>query len=80
MRGREGRRIRLRAKRLPSHWAVSEEDLEDFLEALTRDRMGTLSSSAVQPSSIRSKAAERADQELKKLGFQPRHMREHVDK
>src|SRR4051794_33170559 len=32
--------LKLKAKRFPGHWAVSEEDFNDFVEILTTDRCG----------------------------------------
>jgi hypothetical protein len=34
----DGRRLKLRATRLPGSWRVCRGDLEQFLDALTRDR------------------------------------------
>jgi hypothetical protein len=36
--GRDGDRIKLRAKRLPGRWVVTDEAVAEFIEALTKDR------------------------------------------
>jgi hypothetical protein len=37
---RGGRRLKLRAKRLPGYWVASDEDVAAFIDAITQDRMG----------------------------------------
>jgi len=38
VRGREGEHIRLKAKRLPGRWVVTDEAVAEFIDALTKDR------------------------------------------
>ena len=38
VRGRDGQVIRLRATRLPGRWVVTDAAVDEFLDALTRDR------------------------------------------
>ena len=38
VRDRDGDRIKLRAKRLPGRWVVTDEAVAEFIESLTKDR------------------------------------------
>jgi hypothetical protein len=85
VRGRDGNRIKLEAKRLPGRWIVSENALSEFVEAVTHDRSGpaTLEQptkprsgfSTVGPSAGPPKEDERIEQELVAQGFGPTRAR-----
>jgi hypothetical protein len=66
--GRDGKPIRLSGKRLPGCWVVEEGALEEFIAALTSDRVGT-AGPAVPPDPCSHEAAERAGRELAKRGI-----------
>jgi hypothetical protein len=73
---RDGRRLRLKADRLPGRWIITPESVDEFIAALTADRSGTPMSAppAYDPARARTlaasrRAAERAGRELDKYGI-----------
>jgi hypothetical protein len=64
----DGRRLRLRATRLPGSWRVYREDLEQFLAALTQDRQRDDAAPAQRAAPIPQRLA-RLRAELAESGF-----------
>jgi hypothetical protein len=66
-----GRRLKLRAVRFPGGWRTTDAWVEEFLSAITADRMGD---DATLPETIRTPAKRRrelarVDRDLSKAGF-----------
>jgi hypothetical protein len=70
-RASDGSQIKLRATRFPSGWRTTDQWVEDFLEAITRDRtrrQGRQSDSFRTPFG-RLRDIERAERDLSAAGF-----------
>jgi hypothetical protein len=66
-----GSRLRLAAIRTPGGWRVRPEDLEQFLEALTADRLRLGKEEAVPKPGPKSKRIARMNDDLARAGFLP---------
>jgi hypothetical protein len=70
---RDGSRVRLKATRFPGRWMVTQADLDEFVEALTRDRNGVAetetSAPIVRPAGQRRREQEAAARELDRVGI-----------
>lgn len=67
----DGKRIRLKAMRLPGGWRTTPEWVNRFLERITSDRIEASGDDAseIRSPSERERASTRARQELKASGF-----------
>jgi hypothetical protein len=63
----DGSRLYLKVRRLPGRWVTTDEWVDEFIDALTRDRVGQDAAPAVRPSTARRKAIESADREAEAL-------------
>jgi hypothetical protein len=67
---RDGTRLKLKAIRLPGGFRTTQQWLDEFIEALTRDRTG-----APAPSEVVEERARRAEMALAEDGWRGREMR-----
>jgi len=68
---RGGTLLKLAAKRFPGGWAVSKEALDEFIDAITRDRCGDPAAPAAdepRPPASRRRAIDAAERELERAG------------
>jgi hypothetical protein len=61
---KDGTVLKLRAKRTPGGWVVSREDIDEFIDRLTRDRCGDRVASETPLAHAREKVRNRADDKL----------------
>jgi hypothetical protein len=66
---RSGVVIRLKATCTPGGWVITAEAVEEFLEALTRDRLGDIEPAPAPLTSARRRAVERAEAACDALGI-----------
>jgi hypothetical protein len=66
---RDGSRRKLRARWFPCGWGVTQEDVEAFLAALTRDRLGAEPAAPPRVPAARRRAHEAAERELDRIGI-----------
>ena len=76
VRGRDGQVIRLRATRLPGRWVVTDAAVDEFLDALTRDRADNTAPNTVSPGTAdvhppvrRRRELERTSRKLDEFGI-----------
>jgi hypothetical protein len=77
VRGRDGQVIRLRATRLPGRWVVTDAAIDEFLDALTRDRADNTAPTTVSPGTTtdvhpparRRREIERTSRKLDEFGI-----------
>ena len=76
VRGRDGQVIRLRATRLPGRWVVTDAAVDEFLDALTRDRADNAAPTTVSPGTTdiyppvrRRREIERTSRKLDEFGI-----------
>ena len=63
-------RIRLALWRHPGGWVTTERAIQDFIQALTRDRLGLdAPTSALRPPVVRRKSHDRAEAQLDAVGI-----------
>jgi hypothetical protein len=74
VRSRDGRLVKLAARRYPGGWKVSDEDIDIFIDELTRAALGETGPAGapnVQTSARRQQELAAVDRELDQAGFGP---------
>jgi hypothetical protein len=66
---RDGRSLKLAARRYPGGWSVTRQALDDFVSALTADRCGGPAPAAIEPPVARRDAHDRAEATLDAAGI-----------
>jgi hypothetical protein len=67
----DGSRLKLPAVKSPGGWLVTPEDLDTFLDALTKDRLGEPAPTPPSATAARQRELDRVSHELAAAGFGP---------
>jgi hypothetical protein len=66
---KDGSRLKLKATRFPGGWGVTQEDFDQFIAALTADRMGEAAPAPLRSPGRRQRDLDRVDRELAEMGL-----------